>query len=84
MPKFDLQAELKAHPPKSPGPATALDHPRVAEWLEALLALRAKTPITFGYIADKLTKGARMEGIIPPTAVISDYAVRRRVRKPRG
>src|SRR5574342_19806 len=74
--KFDLAAEVKASPPKVWKKPSPFDHPRVQEWLNQLLVMRDNVPgISNRYIAEKLTKGARTAGTIPPTAFITESAV---------
>lgn len=81
MAKFDLSAELKANPPKG-CPTGIMQHPRVQTWLRTLLDLRAQGfPVTNTYIAEKLTKGARTEGLIPSDAFINEQHVRRFLAK---
>lgn len=75
--KFDLEADVKADPPKVWKAPSPLDHPRMQEWLHQLLSLRATGhAVTNRYIAEKLTKGGRLEGIIPPAKTITENAVR--------
>jgi len=76
--RFDLDAELKADPPKTPIRKHLLDHPRVREWLVKLIALRTgDAGASLEYIAGKLTQGCRVEGLLGPKDSISSTTLRR-------
>lgn len=85
MPKFDLEADVAAEPPKRWKRPSSFDSPRIQEWLGQLLSLRAEGyAVTNAYIAEKLTKGARLEGLIPADESISADAVTKYLqRRPR-
>jgi hypothetical protein len=76
---FDLAAELKADPPASRyGRSSPFNHPRVNEWLDQLLGLKAQgLPVTIPYMAAKLTKACRAEELIRPDAKISASALQK-------
>lgn len=80
MPKFDLDAALEANPP--PALPTKLHHPRIQQWAAQLLKLRdaGNAAITYPYIAEMLTRGARTEGIFGPKDSVSESSVRRYVK----
>ena len=76
--KFDLAGEVKRDAPRAYRKPSVFDHPRIAEWLETLVQMRASgTPVTLEYMAAKLTKGARMEKIIGPRDSIKAPNLRR-------
>lgn len=54
------------------------ERPRIREWLGTFIALRkAGRRVSSAYIAAKLTKGGRLEGVLAPDETITESNVRR-------
>jgi hypothetical protein len=79
-PKFDLDAELKSAKPRVRSSQRLFEQAPVRDWFERLAALYDKGGCSQQFIADTLTKGARVEGLIPPTHAISCAMVQRMLK----